>query len=83
MEGWCLEGLIAEVIVAEWHCLDADFLCTMCHYFHQIYSNMIILLCPSAVHTVNTPAVHLSASRHLYFLPFMKGLQICALKTAG
>lgn len=26
MEGQCLEGLIAEVIVAEWHCLDADFL---------------------------------------------------------
>lgn len=26
MEVWCLEGLIAEVIVAECHCLDADFL---------------------------------------------------------
>lgn len=26
MEGRWLEGLIAEVIVAEWQCLDADFL---------------------------------------------------------
>jgi len=74
MEGWRLEGLIAEVIVAWWHCSGADFLY---HFFHQIDSKMIILLCHSAVHTVNTPVVHFSASRHLYFLSFMKAMQIC------
>lgn len=26
MERWYLEGLIAEVIIAEWHYLGADFL---------------------------------------------------------
>lgn len=44
---------MAEVTVAELHCLDADFLYHVL-FFHPIYSNMIILVCHSEVYTVNS-----------------------------